>query len=214
MKLHDTLALILLIALASGAAAADVSIKVIALFTDKALLMVDGEQKIVTRGETFKGVQLKSASGRGAVVVVEGEEMELGLNQSIAGNFKKPNRTSLKIFADRLGMYYTDGSINGQATRFLVDTGATFVTLSGRKARSLKIDYRKGIPSTAQTASAIVRTWQITLDSIEIGGIEASNVEAVVIAGDQPPEVLLGNSFLRHTRMENAGSVLELKQRY
>lgn len=214
MKLHDSLALILLIALASGAAAADVSIKVIALFTDKALLMVDGEQKIVTRGETFKGVQLKSASGRGAVVVVEGEEMELGLNQSIAGNFKKPNRTSLKIFADRLGMYYTDGSINGQATRFLVDTGATFVTLSGRKARSLKIDYRKGIPSTAQTASAIVRTWQITLDSIEIGGIEASNVEAVVIAGDQPPEVLLGNSFLRHTRMENAGSVLELKQRY
>lgn len=214
MKLHNTLALILLIALASGAAAADVSIKVIALFTDKALLMVDGEQKIVTRGETFKGVQLKSASGRGAVVVVEGEEMELGLNQSIAGNFKKPNRTSLKIFADRLGMYYTDGSINGQATRFLVDTGATFVTLSGRKARSLKIDYRKGIPSTAQTASAIVRTWQITLDSIEIGDIEASNVEAVVIAGDQPPEVLLGNSFLRHTRMENAGSVLELKQRY
>lgn len=214
MKFPRYLALILLTAFASGAAAADTSIKVIALFTDKALLMVDGEQKIVSRGETFKGVQLKSASGRGAVVVVEGEELELGLNQSIAGNFKKPNRSSLRIFADPLGMYYTDGTINGQATRFLVDTGATYVTLSGRKARSLKIDYRKGIPSTAQTAASIVRTWQITLDSIEIGGIRASNVEAVVIAGDQPPEVLLGNSFLQHTRMENAGSILELKQRY
>jgi aspartyl protease family protein len=214
MKRPDCLTLILLIAFASGVAAADISVKVIALFTDKALLQVDGEQKIVRKGETFKGVQLKSASGRGAVVVIEGEEMELGLNRSIAGNFKKPNRSSLRIYADPLGMYYTEGAINGQKTKFLVDTGATFVTLSGRKARSLRIDYRKGIPSTAQTAAAVVRTWQITLDSIEIGGIQASNVEAVVIAGDQPPEVLLGNSFLQHTRLENAGSVLELKQRY
>ena len=214
MKFFNRLALVLLTSLAAGVAVAGSSVKVLALFTDKALLQVDGEQKILRKGETFNGVLLKSASGRGAVVVVDGEEMKLGVNQSIAGNFKKPNRSSLRIYPDPLGMYYTDGRINGQDTRFLVDTGATFVTLSGRKARSLKIDYRKGIPSTAQTAAAVVRTWLIRLDSVEIGGIRASNVEATVIAGDQPPEVLLGNSFLQHTRMQNAGSVLELRQRY
>lgn len=213
MKTGNIIAAILfLFATASAFAAGDV--KVVALFADKALLQVGDRQKIVSSGETFEGVLLKSASGRGAVVVIDGEEMELGLNRSIAGNFKKPDRSSLRIYPDPLGMYYIDGKINGEATRFLVDTGATFVTLSGRKARSLDIDYRRGIPGTAQTASTIVTVWQIRLDSINVGGIEVLNVDATVIAGDQPPDVLLGNSFLKHTRMHNAGSVLELKKRF
>ena len=194
--------------------AVDAKVGVIALFSDKALLQIGDKQKIVKKGETFEGVLLESASGRGAVVVIDGNRMKLGLNQSIAGNFKKPDRSSMKIYADSLGMYYTKGTINGQATRFLVDTGATFVTMSGRKARSLKIDFRRGIRSTAQTAAAIVPVWQIKLESVSIGGIKVPNVDATVIDGDQPAEVLLGNSFLQHTRMQKAGSVLEIKQRF
>lgn len=213
MKPGTIFAAILLVFATAGALAAG-DIKVIALFSDKALLQVGDKQKIVSSGETFEGVLLKSASGRGAVVVIDDEEMELGLNRSIAGNFKKRDRSSLRIYPDSLGMYYIDGKINGEATRFLVDTGATFVTLSGRKARSLDIDYRRGIPSTAQTASAIVAVWQVKLDSISVGGIEVLNVDATVIAGDKPSEVLLGNSFLKHTRMQNAGSVLELRKRF
>jgi len=208
-----TIATIFLALTVTGAFAAG-DVKIIALFADKALLQVGDQQKIVSSGETFEGVLLKSASGRGAVVVIDGEEMELGLNRSIAGNFKKPDRSSFRIYPDSLGMYYTDGKINGEATRFLVDTGATYVTMSGRKARSLKIDYRRGVPSTAQTASAIVPVWQIKLDSISVGGIEVLNVDATVIVGDQPSEVLLGNSFLKHTRLQHAGSVLEIKKRF
>ena len=90
--------------LASAAAAQEVSVKVIALFTDKALMQVDGEQKIVMKGETFKGVTLQSASGRGAVVEVGGETMTLQLNQSIAGNFKKRERRKIRILANNGGM--------------------------------------------------------------------------------------------------------------
>ena len=154
------------------------------------------------------------ASGRGAVVVVDGKTMKLALNQSIGSNFKKPARSAMTIYPDSLGMYYIRGKINGQSTNFRVDTGATFVTLSGRKARQLKIDYRKGVPSTAQTAASVVPVWMIRLDSVSIGGIRASNVEAMVIAGDAPPEVLLGNSFLRHTQMQKTGSALEIKKRF
>ncbi|MDH3636280.1 MAG: TIGR02281 family clan AA aspartic protease [Gammaproteobacteria bacterium] len=194
--------------------AADAEVRVIALFYDKALLQVGDKQKIVKKGETFEGVLLESASGRGAVVVIDGNRLKLGLNQSIAGNFKKPDRSSMKIYPDSLGMYYVKGAINGQPTRFLVDTGATFVTMSGRKARSLKIDYLRGIRSTAQTAAAIVPVFQIKLESVSIGGIRLPNVDATVIAGDQPVDVLLGNSFLQHTRMQKAGSVLEIRQRF
>lgn len=205
----------LLLCLALGASvAADIQVRVIALFADKALLQVGEQQKIVSKGETFEGVLLESSSGRGAVVVIDGNRMKLGLNQSIAGNFKKPERSSLKIYPDSLGMYFVDGAINGQRTRFLVDTGASYVTLSGSKARQLKIDFRKGIPNEVQTAAAVVPAWVVKLDSVSVGGIRVSNVNATVIAGDQPFEVLLGNSFLQHTRMQKAGAVLELKKRF
>lgn len=207
--------LVVILQLTSGAAlAADLAVKVIALFADKALLQVGNKQKIVKKGETFEGVLLQSASGRGAVVVIDGKPMKLNLNQSIAGNFKKPERSSLKIYPDSAGMYVVDGSINGQKTRFLVDTGATFVTMSGSKAKQLKIDFRKGKSETLQTASAMVPTWIVKLDSVIVGGIRARNVEASVIAGDQPLEVLLGNSFLQHTQINKAGAVLELKKRF
>jgi aspartyl protease family protein len=207
--------LILLLSLGTSVAlAADTGVRVIALFAGKALLQVGGQQKIVNQGETFEGVLLESASGRGAVVVIDGNRQKLGLNQSIAGNFKKPDRTRMKIYPDTLGMYYVKGKINGVATRFLVDTGATFVTMSGDNASLLKIDYRKGTYSSAQTAAAVVPVWQIKLSSVSIGGIELKNVEATVIAGEQPVDVLLGNSFLRRTRIQQAGSVLEIEKRY
>jgi aspartyl protease family protein len=206
----------ILLAMTTGVAAAAAvgDVKVIALFAGKALLQVGEQRKIVADGETFEGVTLKSATGRGAVVVIDGEEIEVDLNRSIAGTYKKRNNVSLKIYPDSIGMYYADGKINGQSTRFLVDTGATYVTMSGRYARSLDIDYTRGRQSAAQTASAIVPVWQIQLDSVSVGGITVRNVTATVIVGDKPFDVLLGNSFLEHTHMQKAGSVLELKKRF
>lgn len=207
--------LLLILSLGTSATvAADTRVRVIALFADKALLQVGDQQKIVSKGETFEGVLLESASGRGAVVVIDGKRQKLDLTRSIAGNFKKRDRTRMKIRADSLGMYYVNGKINGLATRFLVDTGATFVTMSGSLAGRLKIDFRQGINGSVQTAAAVVPVWHIKLDSVSIGGIELRNVEAIVITGDQPFDVLLGNSFLRHTQIQQAGSVLEIKKRY
>lgn len=214
MAMRRCLLAILLSLLLAGAIAADNGVKVIALFANKALMQVGNKQKIVKTGETFEGVLLQSASGRGAVVVIDGKPVKLGLNQSIAGTFKKRERTSLKIYPDSIGMYFVDGSINGQKTRFLVDTGATFVTLSGNKANQLGIDFRKGTPNTVQTATAMVQAWVVKLDSVSVGGIRVSNVDATVIAGEQPSDVLLGNSFLEHTQMQKAGAVLELKKRF
>ena len=190
------------------------SVRAVALFADKALLQVDGKQKVVSKGETFEGVLLQSATGRGAVVVINGETMTLELNQTIAGKFKKRESTSLRIPANANGMFFTRGTINGQATAFLVDTGASHVTMSGRKAESLDIDFKKGLRGLANTAAAVVPIWQIRLDSVSIGGIELNNIPATVIEGEKPVEVLLGNSFLQHTEIQKAGSVLEITRRH
>lgn len=208
------LVLALLCAVFTAASAEEVQVKVLALFVDKALLQVNGQQKILSKGETFEGVTLQSAHGRAAVVVIDGEEMKLGLNQQIAGNFKKRESSRLSIVPDTRGMYYVNGTINGQSTSFLVDTGATYVSMSGRKARSLNIDFRRGVRSHAQTAAAIVPVWQVQLASVTVGTIKLRNVEAIVIEGDQPFDVLLGNSFLGRTEIRKINSILEITLRH
>ena len=208
------LSLFLLSAISGSVQATEVSVKVIALFTGKAMLQVNGKQKIVKQGETFEGVLLKSATPRGAVVVIDGKETAMNLNQSTIGGYKKPERAKVKIYPDNIGMYSVKGTINNQPTNFLVDTGATFVTLSGKKADSLGIDYLRGQLTKTQTASAVVDAWIIKLDSVSIGGILIRNVDAIVIPGNSIPEVLLGNSFLSQTSMNRTGQVLEIKKRF
>lgn len=189
-------------------------VKVVGLFTDKALLLIDSQQKLLSKGQTFGGVTLISASGRGAVISIDGEIRKLGLNQGIQGNYKKPDRSVSKIYADFQGMYYITGRINGRPIRFLVDTGATYVTMSGDHATNIGIDYRRGMQSFANTAAARVPVWEITLDSVSVGGIKVPNVKATVIEGSQPYEALLGNSFLKYTQLSRIGNVMELRQKF
>ncbi len=214
MKLTRFTWLLILAAYVSTANVYAASVKVIGLFTDKALLQIDSQQKLLAKGETFAGVTLISASGRGAVISIDGETRKLGLNQGIQGNYKKPDQSVSKIYPDFQGMYYIDGRINGRRMRFLVDTGATYVTMSGVQATSIGIDYRKGTRGFAQTAAATVPVWQVKLDSVEIGGINASNVDATIIEGSQPHVALLGNSFLKFTRMQRIGNVMELEKKF
>ena len=154
-------AFVLLLVFTTALSVQAAGVKVIALFSNKALLQVGEQQKIVKSGETFEGVTLQSASGRGAVVVIDGQTMTLGLNQSIAGNFKKPVRDKVRIVPDAQGMYFVKGKINGKPIKFLVDTGATNVAMSGRQARALKIDFKKGVRGQSHTAAAIVESWQV-----------------------------------------------------
>ena len=191
-----------------------IEVRVIALFTDKALLQIGGEQKLLSKGETYKGVTLESASGRGAVVSIDGQSQALGLNQRIQGSYKKRKQVAKNIYPDLQGMYYVNGKINGQSTRFLVDTGATFVTLSGQHASEIGIDFKKGKKTYANTAASTIPVWKITLDSVNIGGIKVPNVEAMVIEGSNPQQALLGNSFLRHIELERSGAVMKLQQKY
>jgi aspartyl protease family protein len=189
-------------------------VRVIGLFTDKALLMIGGEQKILANGDTYKGVTLESASGRGAVVLINGERQKLGLNQSIHGSFKKPARSVSKIIPDSQGMYKIYGKINEQSVLFIVDTGATHVTLSGALATRLGVDFKKGQRGLASTAASTVPVWKLKLDSVSVGDIKVHNVDASVIEGSNLHAVLLGNSFLKHTELQRVGTVMELQKKY
>ena len=83
------------------------------------------------------------------------------------------------------------------------------------EAKRLRLDYRvEGQPMVVNTASGTAKAWRIKLDSIKIGGIEVLGVEAAVVEGEAPTEVLLGMSFLSRVRWREEQGMLLLESKH
>ncbi|HXP30796.1 MAG TPA: TIGR02281 family clan AA aspartic protease [Stellaceae bacterium] len=104
---------------------------------------------------------------------------------------------TVSIPVDRSGHYLLDAGVNGGSVRFLVDTGATYVVLSGADAEAAGIN--RNLLTFNQhlvTANGEARGALVTLREIRIGQMTQEEVPAVVMDGDVPVS-LLGMSFLR-----------------
>ena len=191
------------------------SVRAVALFTGKAMLQIDGENVLLRKGETRSGVTLIKANGREAVIRIgRGKPQTLELNGRVAHGFRKPQRRKLTVYSGPNGMFQLKGRINGRPTRFLLDTGATFVALSSADAERLKLPYKTGQADVIQTANSLAPVWRIRLSSVRVGDIEVPNVEAVVLQGNRPTTPLLGMSFLEHVRLQRNGAAMVLEQKY
>lgn len=94
---------------------------------------------------------------------------------------------------DPSGHYRAEAFINGVKTRVMVDTGATDVSISKNFADQLGIQSNAAIRT--QTANGETVGYMTRLDSVKLGGIEANNVAATIVA-DLGEDMLLGMSFL------------------
>ena len=108
----------------------------------------------------------------------------------------------------------TTGSINDVPVSFLVDTGATLIAMNSGTARRLGIEFESLESGNAVTAGGNVKSWRVALSSVQVGGIRRENVEAAVLAGDYPLEILLGMTFLRNVRMEESDGILVLSSKF
>jgi aspartyl protease family protein len=195
-----------------GVSAADVAL--VGLMSGKALVVIDGgSRQMVKVGErTNEGVKLVSLESGGAVFEIDGKQRRLQIGQSVVSSAatEKPATT---LIADAQGHYLAQGSINGVPMRFIVDTGATFISLGAADAKRANIDVRKGKPGMSMTANGAVHVWQVKLSSVKLGGITLSDVDATVHESDMPI-VLLGMSFLNRMDIRRDGSSMTLTQRY
>ncbi len=186
----------------------------VGLLPGRALVVVDGgNRQMVKVGEkTTEGVKLVSNKPGAAVFEVEGKQRRLQIGQSIVSSAaaEKPATT---LTADAQGHYLAQGSINGASMRFLVDTGATFISLGAADAKRAHIDPLKGIPGISMTANGPARVWKVKLSSVKLGGISLSDVDATVHEKDMPV-VLLGMSFLNRMDIRRDGMSMTLTQRY
>lgn len=202
--------------LACSALAGAPRVKVLGLFPDKALLEIDGRQRLLRAGQASpEGVRLLAADPREAQVEVDGRRETLTLGTAVGGVFATPESREVKIFRNPKGSYTTVGSINGRTVDFLVDTGASAIAMNGAEARRLGLTYRvDGEPVGITTASGVVRGHRVTLERVSVGEITLRNIEALVIDGEQPQQVLLGMTFLNRVELQQEGSAMVLRVKY
>lgn len=189
---------------------------VIGLFPGKAVVVIDGgAPKVLTAGQKpVDGVTLISTDHETATLLIDGRKKTLKIGQHQGGPASAASAQSATLTADPQGHFVVDGQINGGSVRFLVDTGATAVSLSSADATRLGIDYRKGQPGLMGTANGAAMAYKVRLDSVRVGDIVVNNIEAAVLEGNQMPFALLGMSFLNRMEMKRLGQTMVLIKRF
>ncbi|HSI22816.1 MAG TPA: TIGR02281 family clan AA aspartic protease [Methylophilaceae bacterium] len=210
------LLIFLCLMLVSLQAAAEMQINVVGLFSGKAILSINGgKPKTYSAGQvTPDGIKVLSADSSKVVLEVDGKRRELGMGQGIAIAGGGSSAQTATLYADNAGHFLGEGYINGSSMKFLVDTGASSIALSGKEARRLGLSYLNGDIGAASTAAGVVKAYRISLNTVKIGGIVMHQVEAMVLEGDSPPVVLLGMSVLNRVQMERDGMVMTLTKKY
>ncbi|HEX2333389.1 MAG TPA: TIGR02281 family clan AA aspartic protease [Burkholderiales bacterium] len=208
-----TAILLFLAVLSTAVDAADIAL--IGLIGDKAaVLAVDGgDPKAVKVGQKWNGITVISVERGEATVEIDGKRRVLKIGQHYRAAAPAADRQSVTLAADSRGHFITEGAINGNPVRFLVDTGATVVALSAAEAVRLGIDYRKGQRGMSSTAGGMVPTYRVRLDSVRLGGIEISGVDGVVLEHGLDI-ALLGMSFLNRVEMQRDGHTMVLIRRF
>lgn len=203
---------VLLFALAPLCFGLEIEAKMLA--QGSAVLIIDGKQRMLREGNRSpEGVLLVSADGKQAVLEIDGKRKNISLSRSIGSQFKQANKTEVRIASSAGGHYQTKGLINGTPVNFLVDTGATYVSMSAQQAERLGIDYRGGVPLLMSTANGVAKGFQVTLNSVSVGNIVIHQVVAVVHAGNFANETLLGNSYLSKVDLKVEQGVLVLREK-
>jgi len=131
-------------------------------------------------------------------------ELIPGLGVSTSGG-------EIQFRADSSGHFNVEALVNGVPVRFLVDTGASDVTLSPRDAKRIGLDQNSlNFNRPYRTANGVVMGAPVTLPSIQIGPIKVRDVPGSV-NGAPLGASLLGMSFLERLRgyqVENGTLIL------
>lgn len=111
---------------------------------------------------------------------------------------------------NRYGHYLVSGEINGTPVSFMLDTGAT--TISVPAAIANEIGLSGDIPTRVQTANGVAIVYQTRLDEVSIGAIRLHDIRANINPNMGGDNVLLGMSFLKHLDFSQTGRQLKLRK--
>ena len=132
-----------------------------------------------------------------------------------------PNQTLSKIITDegvkevvlkrnRYGHYVVTGTINAHPVDFMIDTGASDISVPEKIAAELGL--RSGAPIVYQTANGQAVSYSTMLESVSIGSIVLKNVRASINPNVSDTDILLGMTFLKQLEFSQRGDQLTIRQ--
>jgi aspartyl protease family protein len=181
---------------------------------ERAVLVIDGHLRTLSPGGVERGVRFIGLQGGEAQVEFDGRRalLRLGAGPLAIAEAQGGGGSQIVLPAGLGGHFTTSGSINGKPVEFIVDTGATAVSMSQADAERIGLPYRNGRRGLTQTANGAIPVNFVTLDSVRIGDVEVYNVQAAVVPAPMS-HVLLGNSFHTRFQMKRENDTLTLEKR-
>ena len=179
------LAVVAATAFTTPSLAADINL--IGIFGAKATFMVDGgKPRTLAVGESSpEKIRMLSIGADSAVVEIDGKRQTLHMgNQRISAARTDGATQRVVLSGDAKGHFLTTVVVNGASMQFLVDTGATSVTISADDARRANVKYTAAERGVMQTANGLVSAYKVKFDTVKLGDITLNNVEGVVLEGN------------------------------
>ena len=204
-----------LLVLATGWVTAAPAVILAGRMGQRALLVIDGRPHTVAVGETVEGVRLVGWREDIADIEYGGKPQMLRIGaapaQVLAAAPSVSGREIVIPVGDG-GHFTTTGSIRGHNVQYMVDTGATMVSMSRSDALRMGVDLSNATQGYMHTANGQVLVQMLTLPQMRVGDVEVNNVSTVVLPLPMP-YVLLGNSFLMRFQMRRENDVMRLEAR-
>ncbi|WP_223520123.1 TIGR02281 family clan AA aspartic protease [Pseudomonas sp. GL-B-19] len=116
----------------------------------------------------------------------------------------------VKLVSNRQGHFVVSGAINGHPVDFMLDTGATDVSIPASVAKGLKLEQGFGV--TLSTANGLSEGYRTRIDRLQLGDIVLRDVRALVAPGLEGKQVLLGMSALNKLEFTQRGGTMLLRQ--
>ena len=118
-------------------------------------------------------------------------------------------RQEISIPAARDGHYYLEGAVNGMPLTFMIDTGATYVSVGEEFARKARLP--EGITGYFSTANGTVEGKIVKDQVVEAEDYKVSGLSVAVtpLGGKKG---LLGQNFLRRFEVSQSAGVMRLRQ--
>ena len=129
-------------------------------------------------------------------------------NTAPATKILESGEARVVLLRNRYGHYVTSGKINEQQVNFLVDTGASDVSIPSSVAN--KLNLVRGSPFYARTANGTITVYRTHLNSVEIGGIRLEGLTGSINPHMEDDSILLGMEFLKRLDFSQSGRELML----
>jgi aspartyl protease family protein len=131
-------------------------------------------------------------------------------NQALHSQIDVHGVREVTLQRNRFGHYLASGSINGQRVEFLLDTGASDVSIPAVLAHRLGL--QPGAARVYLTANGPITAYATRLDELRIGDIVLHDVRASINPAAEDIGILLGMSALKQLEFTQRGNTLILRQ--